>query len=144
MVDKEQVTVVKDSMPTWEKLLGLARVAVSEKDFVQPDIKAIDKIWDDELDLTRHTLVDLYFKQTGKKLPWYDLKKPLFDDEIITKLSEYADQSDIPFDLMKNLIFATTKNKHFSNPKVLRAALEKSLTQQWLHIDAIRELENDN
>lgn len=110
----------------------------------EEELKAIDKIWDEELDLSRRELVDLYYRVTGKKLPWYDFKKPLFDNYTIAELEKSAEVSDIPFDLMRNLIFAATKNKHFSNPKVLKTALEKSLTQQWLHIDVIRELENEN
>ena len=35
------------------------------------ELKAIDEIWDDELDLSRRTLVELYEKLTGDKLPWY-------------------------------------------------------------------------
>jgi len=36
------------------------------------------------------------------------------------------------------------ENKHFSNPKILRASLEKSLTQQWLHAGVIKELEDED
>jgi len=118
--------------------------AINYELITEDELKAIDKIWDDELDLSRHTLVDLYFEETGRKLPWHDLKKPLFDNETIETLKQNAVDSDIPFDLMRNLIFATTKNKHFSNPKVMRTALEKSLTQQWLHVDVIKELENED
>ena len=109
----------------------------------EEELKAIDKIWDDELDLTRQELVNLYFRVTGKKLPWHDLKNPLFDNDTIAILEKCVEEADLPFDLVRNLIFATTKNKHFSNPKVLKTALEKSLTQQWLHVDVIRELENE-
>lgn len=109
-----------------------------------PELKAIDKIWDDELDLTRLALPDLYYDVTGKKLPWHDLKKPLFDISTIVKLNSYAQEFNVPIDLVKNLIFATTKNKHFSNPKILRAALEKSLTQQWLHASVLKELEDED
>lgn len=110
----------------------------------EEELKAIDKIWDDELDLTRQELVNLYYRITGQRLPWHDLKKPLFDNETITVLEKYTTEDEIPYDLMRSLIFATTKNKCFSNPKVLKTALEKSLTQQWLHVDVIRELENEN
>ena len=108
------------------------------------ELKAIDKIWDDELDLTRSELVDLYYDMTGKKLPWHNLKKPLFNISTIEKLNSYSVEYDVPIDLVKNLIFATTKNKHFSNPKILRAALQKSLTQQWLHAGVLRELDDED
>ena len=110
----------------------------------EEELKAIDKIWDDEIDLTRQELINLYYRITGQKLPWHDLKRPLFDNETITLLENYMTRTEIPYDLARNLIFATTKNKYFSNPKVLKTALEKSLTQQWLHVDVIRELENEN
>ena len=41
------------------------------------ELKAIDEIWDDELDLSRRTLVELYEKITGERLPWYEYKEPL-------------------------------------------------------------------
>jgi len=135
---------------TWEmrkkiliKLLGVQEEIKYELITI-PEIKAIDKIWDDELDLTRLGLVELYYEVTGKKLPWHDLKKPLFDIATISKLNIYAEECDVPIDLVKNLIFATTKNKHFSNPKILRASLEKSLTQQWLHASVLKELEDED
>ncbi len=108
------------------------------------ELKAIDKIWDEELDLTRQTLVDLYYEITEEKLPWHDLKKPLFDNKTLQTLISSIEESDIPLDLIKNLIFATEKNKHFSNPKVLKSALVKSLTQQWLHYDILKEFDNEN
>lgn len=135
---------------TWEARQEILRKLLeTQKSFnyeliTDDEIKAIDKIWDEELDLNRHTLVDLYYEIMGKKLPWHDLKTPLFDDETNSKLKEYSDNLDLPFDLVRNLILATIKNKHFSNPKVLRNALEKSLTQQWLHFDVLKELEDEN
>lgn len=108
------------------------------------ELKAIDKIWDEELDLTRQELVNLYYDTTGEKLPWHHLKKPLFDAETLSALYQCAETNDIPLDLMRNLVLATTKNKYFSNPRLLRGALEKSLSEQWLHVDALKEIENEN
>ena len=45
------------------------------------ELKAIDEIWDQELDLSRRVLVELYEEITGKRLPWYDYKEPLIDNE---------------------------------------------------------------
>ena len=45
------------------------------------ELKAIDEIWDQELDLSRRVLVELYEEITGEKLPWYDYKEPLVDSE---------------------------------------------------------------
>lgn len=38
------------------------------------ELQAIDKIWDDEKDITRRTLVNLYYEETGTRLPWDELK----------------------------------------------------------------------
>lgn len=135
---------------TWEARKEILRKLIATQKAINyelitvDELKAIDKIWDDELDISRKELVDLYYEETGEKLPWYDLKKALFDTEVVSKLMDYSTQEEIPFDLIKNLIFQTTKNKHFSNPKILRSALEKCLTQQWLHVDVIKELEYED
>ena len=44
------------------------------------ELKAIDEIWDQELDLSRRVLVELYEKITGERLPWHDYKEPLIDN----------------------------------------------------------------
>lgn len=108
------------------------------------ELKAIDKIWDDELDLTRRTMVELYREEIGEMLPWDELKKPLFDDETLSKINDLSAQNDIPLDLIKNMILATLKNKHISNPKVLRQSLGKVLSQDWLHIDFTKEFNYEN
>lgn len=135
---------------TWEarqeilrKLLQTQK-AINYELITLEELKAIDKIWDDELDLTRQTLVNLYYDIMGQKLPWHDLKKPLFDEETLSVLNEYSKEYDIPFDLIRNLIFATEKNKHFSNPKILKNSLEKCLSQQWLHYEVLKELGYEN
>lgn len=135
---------------TWEtrklilKRLLETQQVVGYELITEDELKSIDKIWDDELDLTRRELVDLYYSVTGKRLPWHNLKKPLFDEDTISEIKIRAEEDDIPYDLIRNLIFATNINKHFSNPKVLRKALDKVLSQEWLHVDALKELENEN
>lgn len=134
---------------TWEarqmilkELLKLERVTglilISED-----ELKAIDKIWDDELDLSRRVLVELYFNETGIKLPWYKFKKPLFDSTTINELTKLCYEYNIPFDLMRNLVLTTNRNKNFSNPKILRSSLDKILNQQWLHYEVLKELALD-
>lgn len=108
------------------------------------ELRAIDTIWDEELDLTRRTLVELYYEVTGEKLPWHDLKAPLFNDQTIAKIESYAAQYDVPLDLARDMILATEKNKHFSNPQLLRNALDKAVTQQYLYEDRLREFIDEN
>ncbi|WP_312443676.1 DNA phosphorothioation system sulfurtransferase DndC [Lacrimispora sp.] len=108
------------------------------------ELKAIDRIWDDELDISRRVLVDLYYNEMREKLPWDDLKAPLFDSNIVGLLNNYANEYGIPMDLVRKLIFATEKNKYYSNPKSLKTALERILNQQWLYEEIEKEFRDEN
>ena len=124
---------------TWETRQEILRKLLSIQKYMNyelisvDELKAIDRIWDDELDLSRRVLVNLYYEEMGEKLPWDNLKMPLFDDKVVKLLNCYSENYDISMELVRKLIFATEKNKHYSNPKRLREALEKELNQQWLH-----------
>ncbi len=120
-----------------QKIMGYELITVEE-------LKAIDEIWDDELDLTRRTLVELYKDATGEKLPWYDYKEELLDSAIIELIKNYAKDYDVPYDLIRNMLLVAYKNKNFSNPKIMRESLEKLLKQQWLHHDLLKEIGNEN
>lgn len=108
------------------------------------ELKAIDEIWDAELDLSRRTLVELYEKLTGVKLPWYQYKEPLIDAETVAELESLAEENDVPFDLVRNIILSVNYNKNFSNQKIMKEALERLLNQQWLHYAALKEIEDEN
>ncbi len=108
------------------------------------ELKAIDEIWDAELDLSRRTLVELYEKLTGVKLPWYQYKEPLIDAETVAELERLAEENDVPFDLVRNIILSVNYNKNFSNQKIMKEALDRLLNQQWLHHAALKEIEDEN
>ena len=108
------------------------------------ELKAIDEIWDDELDFSRRTLVDLYYEITGEKLPWYDFKEPLIDKETTELLEELSRENEIPFDLVRNMLLATYQKKNYSNQRILKDSLDRLLNQQWLHHEVIKEIENEN
>lgn len=108
------------------------------------ELKAIDEIWDDELDFSRRTLVELYYEIMGEKLPWYDFKEPLIDKETTELLEKLARNEEIPFDLIRNMLLVTYQKKNYSNQKILRENLDRLLNQQWLHYDVIKEIENEN
>lgn len=67
------------------------------------ELEAIDEIWDDELDLSRRALVDLYREITGKSLPWDQYKDALIDVETMKELENLSEENDVPFDLVRNL-----------------------------------------
>ena len=97
------------------------------------ELKAIDEIWDDELDLSRRTLVELYFELTGERLPWDQYKEALIDKETVDELERQAEQNDVPFDLVRNIILSVYHDKNYSNKKIMKDGLDKLLNQQWLH-----------
>lgn len=135
---------------TWEaRKLILARLIETQRqmgyELISLDeLKAIDEIWDNELDLSRRTLVELYEQLTGEKLPWYQYKKPLVDEETVKELECLARENDIPFDLVRNLILSVYRNKNFSNQRKMKEEIEKLLNQQWLHFEILERIENEN
>lgn len=106
------------------------------------ELKAIDEIWDDELDLSRRVLVDLYYELTGERLPWDAYKEPLVDSQTVEQLETMCEENNVPFELVRNMILSAYRNKNYSNPRILRKDMEKLLSQEWLHYDILREIEN--
>ena len=128
--------ILKELLKTQEEM-GYELITVEE-------LKAIDEIWAAELDLSRRTLVELYEKLTGKKLPWYNYKQPLIDAETVEELERLAKINDVPFDLVRNMILSVYHNKNFSNQKIMKDSLERLLNQQWLHHKVLKEIEDEN
>ena len=151
--EKRRDGIVGKGPFTWEarqmilrRLLETQRELFEEFGATEPlitldELKAIDQIWDDELDLSRRTLVDLYYDVTGVRLPWDDYKRPLFDQETQKLLEESCKEAKLPYDLLTSLVLTTTKNKNYSNPKILRDKLNKILNQQWLHKEEIDKID---
>ena len=103
------------------------------------ELQAIDKIWDEEKDITRRTLVDIYFEETGVRLPWDGFKHPLFDERTREKIALYAKRSNVPVELVNSMILGTNLYKHYSNTKGLREKLTKAVSQQWLQEKSLCE-----
>lgn len=135
---------------TWEaRKIILTKLIETQKKMgyeliTQEELKAIDEIWDDELDLSRRTLVELYEKLTGEKLPWYQYKRPLMDKETIKELENLAEINGVPFDLVRSVILSVYHNKNYSNQRIIKDALERLLNQQWLHDKIRKEIEDEN
>ena len=135
---------------TWEaRKLILTKLIETQKQMgyeliTLEELKAIDEIWDDELDLSRRTLVELYEELTGERLPWYQYKEPLVDKETVDELEKLAADNDVPFDLVRNIILSVYHNKNFSNQRIMKDAMERLLNQQWLHHEILKEIEDEN
>jgi len=102
------------------------------------ELKAIDAMWDDEGDLSRRKLVELYYSIKGIRLPWDEFKVPIYDTEIIDLIKIQCSEYDIEFELISKLIIEIDKNKNYSNQTTMQKAFDKILNQGWLHFDAIQ------
>lgn len=130
-----------------KKLLEIQKLVNEEFEIeliTTEELEAIDKIWDDEEDLTHRTLVDLYHEIMGERLPWDDYKKPMFDKETIDEITNLCNKHDIGQDLINRLLIETNKYKHFTNKSVLDKSINKILNQRHLHKAIVEEIENDN
>lgn len=115
-----------------EKKVGIELITLDE-------LKVIDAIWDNEGDLSRRMLVDVYKNIKGEELPWDKFKKPIYEDEIINELKESCDQYSVEFELISKLILSINENKFITRKPVLKSAFEKILNEGWLHHDHIKE-----
>lgn len=108
------------------------------------ELEQIDKIWDDEEDLTRRSLVDIYYDVMKEKLPWHDFKKPIFDTETLDTIKNLNKEFNLSDSLINKLLIETNKAKHFTNKTVLDKSISKVLNQRYLHKSIVEEIENDN
>ncbi len=110
-----------------------------------PELKAIDKMWDEEGDLSCRSLVDTYHNVTGEKLPWDEYKSPRFDEDAISTIHEIADKYDIPVELITKLIVSVDENKHITRNNKLQKSFDQIINQNWLHYNMIeRVFENED
>lgn len=128
--------ILKELLKT-QKQMGYELITIEE-------LKAIDEIWDQELDFSRRTLVELYEEMTGERLPWYSYKEPLLEEKTVEELEVLAQNNEVPFDLVRNMILSVYQNKNYSNQKIMREAMERLLNQQWLHYEILKEIEDED
>lgn len=108
------------------------------------ELKAIDDIWQDEEDVSRNKLTEIYYRVYGKKLPWHDYKKPLLEEAAIDKINSICKKRGFSKDLLIKLLIETDKQKFYSNKSNLVKAIDKALTQKHLFKDIYEAIEYDN
>lgn len=108
------------------------------------ELREIDKVWDKEEDLTRRSLVDIYFDVTGERLPWDNYKKPLYDDNTLTEITRLGEKYDLRPDLINRLLIETNNVKYYSNKSKLDNTIRKLLQQRHWHQTLTQEIEYDN
>lgn len=117
---------------------GLSLITIEE-------LKQIDLMWDNEGDLTRRSLVNLYREVTGKTLPWDQYKAPVFPAEVIDEIQTLCEECDVEFELISKLIIEIEANKYYSKGTMVTKAFDRIVNQGWLHFDSIEKgLQNEN
>ena len=110
-----------------------------------PELKMIDKMWEDEGDLSRRALVDIYYEVKGERLPWDQYKHAKYSEEDISLIEELCAKHDIPFELMSKLMITVDNSKVYTRSSTTAKNVERVLNEGWLHFESIREgLENEN
>ncbi|MDD3049193.1 MAG: DNA phosphorothioation system sulfurtransferase DndC [Bacilli bacterium] len=130
-----------------QRLLEMQKLINEEYEIeliTKEELEVIDKIWDEEEDLTRRSLVDLYYKVMKERLPWDDYKKPMFDKKTREEIKKLCNSHNIDQDLINKLLIETNKYKHFTNKTVLDKSINKILNQRHLHKEIVEEIKNDN
>lgn len=102
------------------------------------ELKYIDKTWDDEGDLSRRTLVDLYYEIKGEHLPWDDYKVPVFSEEVIDEIKKQCAENNVEFELISKLIVEIEANKNYTKGSRVTKAFDRIINQGWLHYETIQ------
>ena len=130
--------IILEGLLELENKTGLGLITLQE-------LKVIDKMWDEEGDLTCRSLVDTYYKVKGEKLPWDDYKTARFDDEAISSIEQVSEKYNIPVELITKLIVSVDTNKHITRNNKMQKAFDQIIGQGWLHYDAVKGvLDNEN
>ena len=103
------------------------------------ELKVIDKMWEDEGDLSRRALVEIYEKIKGKKLPWDSYKKAKYDSETIALIQDLCQKYDVPFDLISKLMISVDNTKFYTRSAISAKSVERVLNEGWLHFETMRE-----
>lgn len=103
------------------------------------ELKMIDKLWEDEGDLSRRSLVEIYAEVNGQKLPWDNYRKAKYDEETIDLLHSLCAKYEVPFDLVSKLMISVDNSKFYTRSAVTAKNVERILNEGWLHFEAIRE-----
>ena len=121
-----------------EKSTGLDLITLDE-------LKYIDYLWDNEGDLSRRCLVDIYYEVFNKKLPWDDYKRPVYDEEVIEEIKKQCKENNVEFELISKLIIEIDSNKYYTRGSAVTKAFDRIMNQGWLHFDSIEKgLKNEN
>ena len=136
--------IILKNLLQMEKDLREKYVSFSEIELISlEELKYIDTLWEEEGDLSRRKLVDIYYEVFGERLPWDEYKVALFSDDIIKELERTAELEGIPFELISKLLTSIEKNKHYVRGNKVEKNFDRIMAQGWLHDGLIKEALKD-
>ena len=103
------------------------------------ELKMIDKLWEDEGDLSRRALVDTYYEVRKERLPWDQFKHAKYDQETVDNINDLCQKYEIPFDLVSKLLIAVDNTKFYTRSAVSAREVERIMNEGWLHYSNIQE-----
>lgn len=104
------------------------------------ELKQIDLCWENEGDIYRRSLVDLYFEIKKKRLPWDAYRTPLFDKETLKVLDKKCSEYDLPYELISKLIISVHKNKYKTRSNSTSKAFDQVINEGWIHHSNIEQM----
>lgn len=135
---------LESRMEILRRLLTLQRDTGFELITIE-ELKVIDKMWEDEGDLSCRALVNIYYDVMGEKLPWDQYKHAKYDSDTVDRINSLCEKYDVPFDLVAKLLISVDNTKFYTRSSVSSREVEKIMNQGWLHFEKIQEgLDNEN
>lgn len=119
-----------------EEETGLELITVDE-------LRTIDKIWENEGDLSRRELVNTYFSVKGKHLPWDEYRQSMFSEDAFSIIKATCKDYGVEYEMMSKLIVAVEKNKHYTHGQKVNKAFDRVVNEGWLHYETIKKAKED-
>ncbi len=107
------------------------------------ELKTIDRMWENEGDLSRRTLVDLYYEVKGQRLPWDEYRVSLFPEDSFPIIKDTCGEFGIEYDMLAKLVVAIENNKHYTRGQKVNKAFDKVVNEGWLHYENIKKAKEE-
>ena len=109
----------------------------------QEELKMIDYMWEKEGDLTKRTLVDLYYEIKGVRLPWDEYRVPLYAEDSFDIIKSTCEEYGIEYEMLSKLVVTIENNKHYTRGQKVSKAFDKVVNEGWLHYENIKRAKED-
>ncbi len=107
------------------------------------ELKMIDMMWENEGDLSKRTLVDLYYEIKGTHLPWEEYRVPLYSEDSFDIIKKTCNEYGIEYEMLSKLVVAIEHNKHYTRGQKVNKAFDRVVNEGWLHYENIKKAKED-